>query len=222
MEIVQETYQDVWAKWDAAYDEVIAYEGEIPPPTPERIAHGRTLFMDGNGANCLSCHGEDGRGAGPSAFESRALTDEDRAELAELDERIAAAREELGRAEKHKHEDPGHYGIALGIVQRLEQRRFELANERVKDDWGNEIAPRDLNRGVFRFGRRPIDLYRRIHAGINGTPMPSHAAMKDANGERILSDEDLWDLVHYIRSLSAEEMHASSPSDHDPDHDHGI
>ncbi len=78
----------------------------------------------------------------------------------------------------------------------------------VKDDWGNEIAPRDLTRGLFRFGRRPIDIYRRIHAGINGTPMPSHAAMKDPNNpsERLMSDADLWSIVHYVQSLSSPGM----------------
>ncbi|MCZ6596338.1 MAG: cytochrome c, partial [Planctomycetota bacterium] len=76
--------------------------------------------------------------------------------------------------------------------------------EPVKDDWGNPIIIRDLTRGLFRFGRRPIDLYRRIYAGINGTPMPSHSAMKaPGTNDRMLSDEDLWDIVHYVRSLSS-------------------
>src|SRR5690606_23776396 len=38
------------------------------------------------------------------------------------------------------------------------------------DDWGNPLPPRDLTQGIFRGGRRPIDVYRRIHAGIKGTP----------------------------------------------------
>jgi mono/diheme cytochrome c family protein len=86
---------------------------------------------------------------------------------------------------------------------------------RVSDDWGNTISPRDLTRGVFRFGRRPIDIFRRIHAGINGTPMPAHAAMKDPDGNRLIPDEDIWALVHYVRSLSVREHHVDEPHDGD-------
>jgi mono/diheme cytochrome c family protein len=84
----------------------------------------------------------------------------------------------------------------------------------ITDDWGDDIVPRDLTRGVYRFGRRPIDLFRRMHAGINGTPMPSQTTLVDAAGERLLSDEDLWAIVHYVRSTSA-----SAPgAHHEPEH----
>jgi cytochrome c oxidase cbb3-type subunit 2 len=38
----------------------------VPPWTPERAARGRQLYAD---AECWQCHGESGRGAGPSAAE---------------------------------------------------------------------------------------------------------------------------------------------------------
>jgi cytochrome c oxidase cbb3-type subunit I/II len=38
----------------------------LPPMTPERTARGRQLYMD---AECWQCHGENGRGDGPSAPE---------------------------------------------------------------------------------------------------------------------------------------------------------
>lgn len=72
---------------------------------------------------------------------------------------------------------------------------------RISDDWGNEIIPRNLSKGIFRFGRRPIDIYRRIYAGINGTPMPGLGTATDANGDPLLSSDDMWSLVHYVRSL---------------------
>jgi len=38
----------------------------------------------------------------------------------------------------------------------------------------------------------PIEIYRRIYSGINGTPMPSFAnALKD-------NPETIWDLVSYV------------------------
>ncbi len=190
---VMETYLDVWAKWDRSAEELIVFEGEIPRDRlPERIAHGRELFMDAKSANCFSCHGPDGRGGGPSAFEAKLMTDELQASL----ERIDAAIAEATRTENSVQ------------LAKFQKKRFEIANAKVKDDWGNEIEPRDLTRGTFRFGRRPIDLFRRIYAGINGTPMPSHSSLKAPDGSRLLSDEDLWDIVHYLRALSS---HAPSP-----------
>ncbi|MBI4229560.1 MAG: cytochrome c [Planctomycetes bacterium] len=59
------------------------------------------------------------------------------------------------------------------------------------DVWGNPIRPADLTRGDFRGGFRPIDVFRRIHAGVKGTPMPGGS----------MTEEQMWDLVHYIRSL---------------------
>lgn len=63
-----------------------------------------------------------------------------------------------------------------------------------KDDWGQEIIPRNLRQGVFRGGRRPIDIYYRVKNGINGTPMPAAVST--------MSDEDVWALVHYVGALS--------------------
>lgn len=168
LETVQETYAFVTERWTQGEDAVIRYDGEVPHATPERIAHGRELFLDPKQANCVQCHGEHGRGTydtprPPSAWERNAATGE---------------------------------------------------LEVVKDDWGNPIEVRNLSRGVFRFGRRPIDLFRRIYAGINGTPMPAHFNMQitEPDGtQRPLGEDDIWDLVHYVRSLSAHDAgHAPS------------
>jgi mono/diheme cytochrome c family protein len=70
------------------------------------------------------------------------------------------------------------------------------------DDWGQPILPRDLVRGMYRGGSRPIDIYRRIYAGINGGPMPALGESKDAEGNPLLSSDDMWSLVHYVRSMS--------------------
>jgi len=84
--------------------------------------------------------------------------------------------------------------------------------EYAKDDWGNQIQPRDLTRGVFRFGRRPIDLYRRIYAGINGTPMPEHFGMTitEDGKQRTMNESDIWDLVFFVRSLGSQTEVASA------------
>lgn len=66
------------------------------------------------------------------------------------------------------------------------------------DNWGNIVKPRDLTTGVFRGGRRPIDIYRRIHSGIKGTPM-------QAFGTTLTKEEQIWDVVNYVLSIPFEE-----------------
>lgn len=67
-EAATETYKEVWDKWQEAKGKVVAFEGEIPAPTPELIARGNEIFHDAKKGNCASCHGDRGLGDGPSAF----------------------------------------------------------------------------------------------------------------------------------------------------------
>ncbi len=65
------------------------------------------------------------------------------------------------------------------------------------DEKGYPIRPRDLTAGVFKGSPDPASLYRRLVAGIPGTPMP----MNDwAYGD------DAWHLVHFVRTLSSDEQ----------------
>lgn len=61
------------------------------------------------------------------------------------------------------------------------------------DDWGNANYPRNLTLGMFRGGRRPVDIYRRIHQGISGAAMPE--------GGKALKPNEIWDLVNFARAL---------------------
>jgi mono/diheme cytochrome c family protein len=70
------------------------------------------------------------------------------------------------------------------------------------DSWGHPIAPRNLHAGIFRGGRRPIDVYARLHAGIKGTPMPAFGGK--------LKDQDLWDLVNFLYSVPFEKAAAGN------------
>ncbi len=65
-----------------------------------------------------------------------------------------------------------------------------------------ELKARNLRMGVYRGGRRPVDLYRRIYAGIKGAEMPALGATEVKPG---LSNEEIWTLVDYVRSLPYEE-----------------
>jgi len=53
-----------------------------------------------------------------------------------------------------------------------------------------KLKPRNLREGVFRGGRRQIDVYWRIRNGIDGAKMPA------ANQ---LSEEEVWNLVDFVR-----------------------
>ncbi len=59
------------------------------------------------------------------------------------------------------------------------------------------IRPRNLRQGVFRGGRRPLDVFWRIRNGIEGTPMPGFKP-------EVLSDGDIWNIVNYVQSLPYE------------------
>lgn len=67
------------------------------------------------------------------------------------------------------------------------------------NDEGYPIRPADLTEPwLFNGGGTVEDIFRRLRTGLDGTPMPSFA-------ENVLSDEEAWNLAHYIRSLGPEQ-----------------
>ncbi len=61
-----------------------------------------------------------------------------------------------------------------------------------------KIEPRVLAEGLFRGGDDPDTLYRRIHFGIAGTPMPGIEVVDDTQTTRGLTTNDVWDLVNFL------------------------
>lgn len=76
----------------------------------------------------------------------------------------------------------------------------------LKDTWQNPTRAADLTSGMLRGGQLPMDVYRRIYSGINGTPMPGFA--------NVLKDEPdtIWDLVAYVLYVSNRRRAGDSPS----------
>ena len=73
------------------------------------------------------------------------------------------------------------------------------------DTWGNKAAAADLSSGMFRGGGRPIDIYRRIYSGINGTPMPAFEKL-------FANDPDaIWQLVHFIKATGERRREGKPP-----------
>lgn len=69
------------------------------------------------------------------------------------------------------------------------------------DSRGFPIAPFDFTSGSrFKCGETDADMFRDLVTGLDGTPMPSFGSAMNA--------EQRWDVVHYIRSLSAHKAHS--------------
>lgn len=74
------------------------------------------------------------------------------------------------------------------------------------------VQPRNLKQGVFRGGSEPETLYRRITQGIAGTPMPAVAVVEEPNGVG-LTDDQIWDLVRYLRAAAMPEPRSADGED---------
>ncbi len=69
-------------------------------------------------------------------------------------------------------------------------------------------AARNMHLGVFRGGNSPEAIYRTIVHGIDGTPMPAAACQPSVkNG---LTEDQVWDLVNFCRSLGTSEFPQNS------------
>lgn len=187
---IESTYTDVWTNWRDADENYVAADVTVPRwdqmsvgEQMTRGEHGRELFM-GILANCFSCHGVDGRGADAPTLPISL------AEVVDADEHeIDPEYEARGGYRWVEYKD------AAGHTMKDEDGHVLRDLYRIKpDDWGNPSMPRNFTRSIFRGGSRPIDLYRRIKYGITGTIMP--AAVEE------ISDEDIWDLVIYVRMLA--------------------
>lgn len=82
----------------------------------------------------------------------------------------------------------------------------KYADVGLHDEWGHAQLPRNLTRGIYRGGRRPLDIYRRIFTGIRGTQMPGF-------GGTVLNDAEIWDLVNYVLSIPFDGQHSAAPEE---------
>jgi DMSO reductase family type II enzyme heme b subunit len=107
---------------------------------------------------------------------------------------------------------PGGSGVEEGraVFQKLECFKCHGAAGRgdgksaptLKDDYGNPIRAADLNESwKFRGGNTVPEIYTRLKTGLDGTPMPS---FQEAVENKLITDEQLWRVAQYVRSLSPE------------------
>jgi len=110
--------------------------GSPPGTSEEALAEGQRFYEE---IECWKCHGNAGRGDGPSA---PTLQDD---------------------------------------------QDFPIRAVDLTENWN------------FNGGGRVEDIYRRLRTGLDGTPMPSFS---DLIAAEYMSEEQLWHLAQYVRSLS--------------------
>lgn len=66
----------------------------------------------------------------------------------------------------------------------------------LKDTRGRAVRPRDLVYEPLECGEDAVAIYTVLAAGMEGVPMPPQ--------DLFLESEEIWDLVHYVRSLRRE------------------
>jgi mono/diheme cytochrome c family protein len=185
--LVDETLSPIAEKWQSAGDAVIEVP-EMPADLDltESIAKGRELFY-GNKANCVKCHGVTGLGDG----QANDYDDWNKA-IVQIRQELEGGMQQAAAADTADM-SPDELESHRSELAHLQHFEKVLAGDALRP---RTIPPRNLRQGLYRGGRRPLDLYYRIHAGINGAPMPAAKGTVDP--------EDIWHIVNYVRSLPYE------------------
>jgi mono/diheme cytochrome c family protein len=167
-DVIKEAADGVFRKWKLASTQVLNPPTERTPSSRESILRGRDLFLGRTTEKleCAGCHGPLGLGNGPS-FVSQDVFNE-----------VVFGGNPSERADR---------------VKQLDEKTKVLWNQK-PDDWGNALRPANLNRGVYKGGRRPLDIFWRIAKGINGAQMPAHYPSP-------LNEAKVWDLVNFVLAL---------------------
>ncbi len=201
-------------KWQSAPESVIR-PSEAPPEDFGSIASidkGRELYFSEKKGNCVLCHGTTALGDGQRTNydewskqvfdlrQSALATLERREELTQqYEEQVTAIEEneELSSAEQREQTATlaeEHEQALTDLDEAEEKARWKLALLEAHALEPRTIDPRNLRLGVYRGGRRPIDIYYRLEAGINGSGMPRAP----------LSEEEKWQVIDYVLSLPYE------------------
>ncbi len=196
--LVDEILKPIVESWNTANESIIKPEDKPDVELATSIDKGRELFY-GTKGNCAKCHG-------PSALGDGQTSDYDdwTKPVTELASDLRGEEERLRTDTDLSNEDR----VALKM-------HVALASQALKADSlpPRTAQPRNLRQGIYRGGRRPVDLYRRIYAGINGMPMPAVGpASPGAKGT--MEPDEIWSLVDYVLSLPYESI--SQPPHHQP------
>ena len=196
--LVDEILTPIAESWTSAPDSIINPEPKPEIALAQSIAQGRELFY-GTKANCVKCHG-------PGALGDGQTTDYDdwNKPLVEMADAIQREQQSLAN------------DTEMDSEQRAEIRnRVPFDSPVMETDQlpHGRTAPHNLRQTVYRGGRRPVDVYRRLYAGINGAPMPGVGpATPGATGT--LTSDEIWNIVDYVMSLPYEAATDHPPEQH--------
>jgi mono/diheme cytochrome c family protein len=167
-DVARDVANSVFDKWKQAPSQVLNPPTPRPPSTRDSIMRGRELYLGRTveKLECAGCHGSTALGDGPS-FVSQEI----------FNEVVFGG---------NPSEQPAR-------VEQLDEKTRTLFKQKA-DEWGNPLRPANLNRGVYKGGRRPIDIFWRIAKGINGAQMPAHYPSP-------LNEAKVWDLVNFVLAL---------------------
>jgi mono/diheme cytochrome c family protein len=169
-DVVASVIQSVVKKWKDVETQVLNPPLPRTASTRESVLHGRDLFLGyksrkGNTVDCVGCHGPEALGNGASFVAQEVFND-----------------------------------VVFGGNPSQEEERLAKYSDSVRDlwgksldDWGRPLRPNNLNRGIYKGGRRPLDLYWRISKGITGAKMPGHYPT--------IEPDEIWDLVNFVLAL---------------------
>ena len=200
--LVDEILAPIVEKWAAAEESAIPVAG-VPAGVDfslpgsdlanrESVARGRALFHGDGG--CVKCHGVTALGDG----QANDYDDWNKA-IVTISGEVANGLDAAGEAATSAM-DAEKLADHRARIAWLHSFADVLEGDALRP---RTIPPRNLRTGVYRGGRRPIDLYRRLYTGINGAPMPG-VGPSGPGGKGSVADEEIWHIVNYIRSLPYE------------------
>ncbi len=196
--LIDQILQRIAQSWSTASDSIINPQPKPEIAPAESIAAGRELFY-GDKANCVKCHGLGGLGDGQTTeFDDWSKIVQEFQQDTESEAETLATDTELDAEQRSELRTRVAFDSAVLADDTLPPR---------------PARPRNMRQGIYRGGRRPVDLYRRIYAGVNGSPMPGVGpATPGATGT--LSSDEIWNLVDYVMSLPYEAATDHPPEQH--------
>ncbi len=190
-QLVDEILTPIAESWSTATENIIPTDGDNAKPEvqlAESIKHGKDLFYSAK-ANCAKCHGWSALGDG----QTNDYDDWSKA-IVEAEGNLTADISTLDTAEDMSSEE------RAVLARHIDRLSSALKTDALPP---RHAKPRNLRQGIYRGGRAPYDIYRRIYAGINGTPMPA-AGPPTPGAPGTLSNDEIWNLVDYVLSLPYE------------------
>ncbi len=172
LDVAREAAEGIFNKWKTAQTQVVNPSTPRTLATRDSILRGRDLFL-GRVKDaklvCTDCHGFLARGDGQSFVNQEVFNN------------VVFGGNPSERQQR---------------IDQLDVKTKDLWGQKL-DEWGNPLRPANLNRGVYKGGRRPLDIYWRIAKGITGAQMPSHYP-------GLINEKQVWDLVNFVLALPYE------------------